>query len=424
MKAKTLLFAFCILLTSCSVSVQLTDPQPTNTPRVEPTISSLPNPASVYCEAQGHTLEIRTAQDGSQSGVCIFSDGSECDEWAFYRGECQPASAEKPIDSPEIDELGWKIYTNESLGYNFHYPAEAQITENDNPLSSFSISGSELGTESWTIAHPTNREEYRPPSDMDLDQWLTDHYLMGENRQPDVQIAGKTAVHFRHERSPQSYAFDQYYFAHNGQLYQIIIGHSGETENAELNSRFLESFQFEIDTSSSAEPTPIPTAIPIQADYYQGFWTYTSEKYGFSIMLPEDWVVDETTTFDPLMNDHELILRPRHDQPATASIRLDFRSIGEETPLWPTGVGQGEFIQGGTLEVAGSPAQRIYLVCPDGQIQSIWYQGDEIEPNIQRGNLEFSFIYSYQGTYCEGNFSLTGKVQLVGEMIIASLKTP
>jgi putative hemolysin len=51
----------------------------------------LPNPASVYCTQNGNKLEIRTAADGSQSGVCIFPDGAECDEWAFYRGECAPS---------------------------------------------------------------------------------------------------------------------------------------------------------------------------------------------------------------------------------------------------------------------------------------------------------------------------------------------
>jgi fructose-specific phosphotransferase system component IIB len=52
----------------------------------------MPNPASVYCAQQGYTSEIRTTADGSQSGVCIFPDGSECDEWAYYRGECGPAT--------------------------------------------------------------------------------------------------------------------------------------------------------------------------------------------------------------------------------------------------------------------------------------------------------------------------------------------
>jgi putative hemolysin len=62
--------------------------KPTETPS-----AGLPNPASVYCEEHGGRCEIRTAEDGSQYGVCIFPDGSECDEWAYFRGECQPAGA-------------------------------------------------------------------------------------------------------------------------------------------------------------------------------------------------------------------------------------------------------------------------------------------------------------------------------------------
>jgi putative hemolysin len=52
-----------------------------------PNQSGLPNPASVYCEEQGGTSVTRTAADGSQSGVCVFPNGSEYDEWALYRGE-------------------------------------------------------------------------------------------------------------------------------------------------------------------------------------------------------------------------------------------------------------------------------------------------------------------------------------------------
>jgi putative hemolysin len=54
--------------------------------------ANMPNPASVFCEEQGYTLEIRTAADGSQQGFCIFPDGTECDEWAFFRGECGPGT--------------------------------------------------------------------------------------------------------------------------------------------------------------------------------------------------------------------------------------------------------------------------------------------------------------------------------------------
>ncbi|RME84627.1 MAG: DUF333 domain-containing protein [Caldilineae bacterium] len=50
----------------------------------------MPNPASQYCEEQGYTLEIRTDDSGAQYGVCIFPDGSECEEWAYYLGNCEP----------------------------------------------------------------------------------------------------------------------------------------------------------------------------------------------------------------------------------------------------------------------------------------------------------------------------------------------
>ena len=429
MKTRILLFVFCLLVTSCTiVKLQaidgVTPTAPTTVPTTAPTSANLPNPASAYCEGQGYTLEIRTAADSSQTGVCIFPDGSECNEWDYYRADCQPAPTLAPTSSPEFDSQGWKIYRNEQFGYSFHHPADAQISIDAEPNKSLSITGSGLGSEFWSIAHPSDRPEYRPPEDADLLQWLTDNYLVGENQQPDVQIAGVTAIHFRHERSQQAYADDRYYFAHGGQLYQILIGHTGETEDWELNNRFLLSFQFEEPLAVTDSPTPIPTAVPIDPSFYQGFWTYTHPVYGFSIMLPEDWAVDETTTFDPIMNDHTLILHPVPLRGNDLSIRMSFRNVGEEVLLWPTGVGEGEFISQGTLDIAGQPARRVYLVCPSGQIQSIWFQGGEDQANVLRSGMEFSFIYSYTGVYCQDGYPLTGKIQLVGELIIASLQVP
>lgn len=64
------------------------------------------NPASVYCEEQGGKSEIRTNQDGGQTGYCI-KDGKECEEWAFYRGECsfEEKTVSKIISTNPIDEL-------------------------------------------------------------------------------------------------------------------------------------------------------------------------------------------------------------------------------------------------------------------------------------------------------------------------------
>ncbi len=50
--------------------------------------ATITNPASVYCKEQGYEEEIRTNSDGSQYGMCIFAKGKECEEWAFYRGQC------------------------------------------------------------------------------------------------------------------------------------------------------------------------------------------------------------------------------------------------------------------------------------------------------------------------------------------------
>ncbi len=251
-----------MMLASCTAPQTPPTPVPVSTEMPQ---ANMPNPASVYCEQQGNKLEIRTAADGSQSGVCIFPDGSECDEWAYFRGECVP-----PIQSEP--------------------------------------------------------------------------------------------------------------------------------------------------TSSSTE---FPTPFPIDPADYQGWWTYTHAVYGFSLMLPEDWVVDETTVNNPLMNGHMLNLNTEG-----LNIRITFCQIDEDILLWPTGVGAGEFVEQGALDVAGQPARRVYFVCPNGEINSIWYHGSKDSPNIQRGNLEFGLIFSLTDFYCEAGHSLSVKLQRVGEMIIASLKMP
>ena len=44
----------------------------------------LANPASVYCVDSGGRSEIRSDSTG-QTGVCVLPDGSEVDEWEYYR---------------------------------------------------------------------------------------------------------------------------------------------------------------------------------------------------------------------------------------------------------------------------------------------------------------------------------------------------
>lgn len=50
--------------------------------------TQIANPASVNCEEQGGELKIVEEENGS-IGNCFFDDGSYCEEWAYYRGECR-----------------------------------------------------------------------------------------------------------------------------------------------------------------------------------------------------------------------------------------------------------------------------------------------------------------------------------------------
>jgi putative hemolysin len=212
---------------------------------VNPTpAAGLSNPASVFCEENNGTLDLGTDEAGNVTGVCVFADGSECEEWAFSRGEC------KPGDSLADDTTeGWKTFNNDDLGYIFQYPAYCSLIMNDDPSDGVTITGPEKDGERWpmiSIAHPQFRQDFRPPEGTDLFLWLFEHNLLGAERLADVGLAGTRAVHLHHDRSPQSFAFDQYYFAKSDQLYVITINHTGDYQDWDLYDYFLESIQFEL----------------------------------------------------------------------------------------------------------------------------------------------------------------------------------
>ncbi len=137
-----LILAFGMLLASCTVVESTT---PISSPTLEPLTSTgdpvmpnpteptsqaaLPNPASEYCEQHEGQLEIRTAADGSQSANCIFQDGSQCEEWAFYRGECEPGQGKE--DPAEIVQPG---YVNETYGFSIDPPADWKIEQHPDYL--------------------------------------------------------------------------------------------------------------------------------------------------------------------------------------------------------------------------------------------------------------------------------------------------
>ena len=79
MKTKTfwlvvLLAAGVLTLTGCGNDAVTVDENP-----------EIANPASVYCEENGWTLVL---EEGAW--LCMFPDGSYCEEWSYQRWECQP----------------------------------------------------------------------------------------------------------------------------------------------------------------------------------------------------------------------------------------------------------------------------------------------------------------------------------------------
>ncbi len=80
------LIAAAMLLNAC---VPIPSPIPA------PPKAGMANPASVNCADKGGQLKIEKDAQGGEVGICIFPDGSQCEEWAFMRGECKPG--QKPV---------------------------------------------------------------------------------------------------------------------------------------------------------------------------------------------------------------------------------------------------------------------------------------------------------------------------------------
>jgi putative hemolysin len=134
------IFTFVIILmalTACAAPQTQTATEPTATDMPQ---AGMPNPASAYCEQNGNKLEIRTAADGSQNGICVFPDGSACDEWAYYRGECGPAAQKSPTPAMTVDA------TTEASGDD---------SGGDNPGSSMPPGATEEIADWWGVIRST-----------------------------------------------------------------------------------------------------------------------------------------------------------------------------------------------------------------------------------------------------------------------------
>ena len=81
---------------------------------VEENNAEIANPASVYCEDNGGTLNL-------EEGLCMFDDGSFCEEWSYQPGDIiyntidENVAEDVEANAYEIDYGTSDIYTQEDM---------------------------------------------------------------------------------------------------------------------------------------------------------------------------------------------------------------------------------------------------------------------------------------------------------------------
>jgi Tol biopolymer transport system component/putative hemolysin len=103
----------------------------------------MPNPASQFCVEQGYQSEIRDESDG-QVGYCLFPDGSECEEWAFYRGECAPASEGQATPGSIIQPLIEEVCNGQAQAMS-HTLDDLIPTQSEEPLDDWVTGATGIG---------------------------------------------------------------------------------------------------------------------------------------------------------------------------------------------------------------------------------------------------------------------------------------
>lgn len=84
------LFQFIGLALISSVLVACGGNEKTVKAEVKEPAVGMANPASVKCVHKGGKLNIVKDEKGGEVGMCMFPNGAQCEEWAFFRGECKP----------------------------------------------------------------------------------------------------------------------------------------------------------------------------------------------------------------------------------------------------------------------------------------------------------------------------------------------
>lgn len=118
------LFFLGIFLIACSQNAIVNDNAPDENTQANKNNNSsgnvqIANPASVNCINNGGKLKMMENEQGTY-GICVLPSGTECEEWAYFRGEC-PVADEKSCNVDSDCACGTNIKTGECFMGNIKY---------------------------------------------------------------------------------------------------------------------------------------------------------------------------------------------------------------------------------------------------------------------------------------------------------------
>jgi putative hemolysin len=158
--------------------------QPTNTNDSV----GIANPAAVNCLEDGGTLEAYTTEAG-EAALCVFDDNSICNQWAYYRGECQPGECFKECQKTATDDEGWYNSCTDELIESANCSKENDDDKQDEeqqPVSSGSIK----------VFSPTQNQQLSSPFTIEGQSIVKDNkvYIRVKNTQDKVLIEETTTA--------------------------------------------------------------------------------------------------------------------------------------------------------------------------------------------------------------------------------------
>lgn len=305
--------------------------QPTETP------ATLPNPASAFCEAHGYTIQMRENAAGT-AGYCQFPDGSECDEWAYFRGECWPENLAWGVEAIEIVLL-------ES------FPVQVQAILTGRLPNSCSV-----------VSEVTQVYDQ-------AGQTFTLALALAANGEIDCDPAGLPFT--------ETVSLD-------------VLGLPAGTYTVSANDAEA-TFTFAVD-NVTADEGAAPNIIIDMSDWL----VFVNYDYGFSFFYPPNWQVRQEHGPDHTLAGHLLYVEPTYSE--QYRFTLAFKHANHEMHLTRTGMREGEFFAYGTIDFLGSPVAKSRLEFGD-KVMGVYYDG---AAEVQRGPFTFTLALDYLGDSATG----------------------